>query len=48
MLLISALRLCLSMFPAPVQAFVLGLLAIFAVVVVFKIVAFVLDSIPFL
>lgn len=44
----SILKLVLGFFPAPIQLFVLGLLGFFAILIVFKIVAFVLDSIPFL
>lgn len=46
--MIAALKILLAFLPAPVQAFVLGVLGLVLVVVVFKVVALVLDSIPFL
>lgn len=46
--LIAALRLLFSFLPAPVQVFILGVFAIILIVVVFKVVALVLNSIPFL
>lgn len=45
---ISVLRLALSLLPAPVQIFVLGVIGLILILVVFKVVAFVLDAIPFL
>lgn len=45
---IPVLKLVLSMFPAPIQLFVLAVVGFLAVIVVFKVVAFVLDCIPFL
>lgn len=44
----AVLRLCLSIFPAPVQALILGIIGLFVIFAVFKIIAMVLDSIPFL
>lgn len=45
---ITVLRLALSLLPAPVQIFILGVIGFILVLVVFKVVAFVLDAIPFL
>lgn len=41
-------QLLFGFFPAWFQAFLLGVLALIAVLIVFKIVAFILDAIPFL
>lgn len=46
--MVQVLKLCLSIFPAPVQAVILGIVALLVVVSVFKIIALILDSIPFL
>lgn len=46
--LITVFRLAISFLPAPIQAFILGVLGLMLLVLVFKFVAFVLDSIPFL
>lgn len=46
--LINALRLSISFLPAPVQAIILGCIAVLVVIAVFKIIALVLDVIPFL
>lgn len=45
---ISSLMLAISFLPAPIQALILGFLAIVAIFLIFKIVALVLDAIPFL
>lgn len=44
----AVLKLALSLLPAPVQLFVLGVIGLILLALVFKLVAFVLDSIPFL
>lgn len=41
-------QLLFGFFPVWFQAFLLGLLALIVVIIVFKIVAFILDAIPFL
>lgn len=46
--MIEAIALLLSWLPAPVQVLVLGLLAVLVFVVVFRIIAMVLNAIPFL
>lgn len=45
---ITAFQLLLSMFPAPIQTAILAILAVLAIIIVFKIVAMVLNAIPFL
>lgn len=46
--MIKAVAMLLSFLPAPVQVLVLGLFAVLAFIVVFRIIAMVLDAIPFL
>ena len=46
--MIQAIALLLSWLPAPVQVLVLGLFAILVLIAVFKIIAMVLNAIPFL
>ncbi len=46
--MIAVLRLVLSILPAPIQLFILGLIGLILLLLVFKFIAFVLDSIPFL
>lgn len=46
--MIEAIALLLSWLPAPIQVLVLGLLAVLVFVVVFRIIAMVLNAIPFL
>lgn len=41
-------QLLFAWLPAWVQVVILGLIALLAVIVIFKVVAFVLDAIPFL
>lgn len=41
-------QLLFGFFPAWFQAFILGVLAVIVIIIVFKIVAFILDAIPFL
>lgn len=41
-------QMLFGFFPAWFQAFILGVLAVIVVIIVFKIVAFILDAIPFL
>lgn len=48
MTFISSFMLAISFLPAPVQVAILAFLAILAIVIIFKIVAMVLDAIPFL
>lgn len=48
MVLINALRLSISFLPAPVQAIILGSIAALLIISVFKLIALVLDAIPFL
>lgn len=45
--LINALRLSISFLPAPVQAIILGIIAVLLLIAVFKLIALVLDIIPF-
>lgn len=47
-MIFSIFKLVLGFFPAPIQLFVLGVLGFFVILIAFKIVAFVLDAIPFL
>lgn len=44
----SVLALLFAIFPAPFAIFLLALLAIWVLVAIFKLVALVLDAIPFL
>lgn len=46
--MIESLKLALSFFPPFFIALVLGIIALFVIVIVFKIVRLVLDAIPFL
>lgn len=46
--MIEAIALLLGWLPAPVQVLVLGVLAVLVLVAVFRIIAMVLNSIPFL
>lgn len=46
--MIQAITLLLSFLPAPVQVLVLGLLAVIVFIVAFRIIAMVLNAIPFL
>ena len=46
--LVNALLLSISFLPAPVQAIILGTIAVLLVIAVFKLIALVLDVIPFL
>lgn len=48
MTLIRSFMLAISFLPAIVQAAILGFIAILLIVFIFKIVALVLDAIPFL
>lgn len=48
MWLINALRLSISFLPAPIQAIILGTIAVLLLIAVFKLIALVLDVIPFL
>lgn len=41
-------QILFGFFPAWFQAFLLGVLAVIVIVIIFKIVAFILDAIPFL
>lgn len=45
---ISSFMLAISFLPAVIQAAILGFLALLVIILVFKIVAMVLDAIPFL
>lgn len=45
--LINALLLSISFLPAPVQAIILGTIAVLLVIAVFKLLALVLSVIPF-
>lgn len=44
----SVIRIFFSFLPAPIQLLFFGFLAIFVIVIVFKVIAMVLDAIPFL
>lgn len=46
--MIIALRLAVSFLPAPVQALIFGIIALLLVIAVFKIIAMVMDAIPFI
>lgn len=46
--MIATIRLAISFLPAPVQAVILGALALLALIVVFRLIRMVLDAIPFL
>lgn len=46
--MINALRLAVSFLPAPVQALIFGIIALLLVIAVFKIIAMVMDAIPFI
>lgn len=46
--MIEALKLAISFLPAPVQAIILGIIAILGIILVFRIIRMVLDAIPFL
>lgn len=48
MWVINALLLSITFLPAPVQAIILGTIAVLLVIAVFKLIALVLDVIPFL
>ncbi len=44
----SVIRIFFSFLPTPIQLLFFGFLAIFVIVIVFKVIAMVLDAIPFL
>lgn len=44
----QAIRFLLAIFPAPIQAMILGIFAFLIIRLVLRLVALVLDSIPFL
>lgn len=46
--MIEAIALLLSWLPAPVQVFLLGIFAILVLIAVFRVIAMVLNAIPFL
>lgn len=46
--MIEVIGLMLACFPAPVQVLILGLFAVLLFIVVFRIIAMVLNAIPFL
>lgn len=46
--MISSIRLAISFLPAPLQALILGAIAVLVVIAVFRIIRMVLDAIPFL
>lgn len=46
--MIAALKLAISFLPAPVQALILGIIAILGIILLFRIIRMVLDAIPFL
>ena len=46
--MIAVLRLVFSILPTPVQLFILGLIGLVLFLLIFKFIAFVLKSIPFL
>ena len=45
---VSVFKFCLSFFPAPVPAIILGMIGLFVLFAVFKIIGMVLNAIPFL
>lgn len=46
--MIASIRLAIAFLPAPIQAVILGALALLSLIVVFRLIKMVLDSIPFL
>lgn len=46
--MIEVITLLISFLPAPIQVLILGILAILVLIVVFRIIAMVLNAIPFL
>lgn len=46
--MVSSLLLAISFLPAPVQAIILGAVALLVIIAVFRIIGLVLDAIPFL
>lgn len=48
MTVVGAIRLAISFLPAPVQVIVVGTVALLVVIIVFRVIAMVLDAIPFL
>lgn len=46
--MVAVLRLAISFLPAPVQVIIVGAVALLVVIVVFRVIAMVLDAIPFL
>lgn len=46
--MIKVLRLAVSFLPAPIQALIFGIIALLVVIAVFRIIAMVMDAIPFL
>lgn len=46
--MIAALKLGISFLPAPVQALILGIIAILGIILLFRIIRMVLGAIPFL
>lgn len=45
---VAVFRFMIAFLPAPVQALLLAIVAVWAIYVVFKLIALVLDAIPFL
>ena len=46
--MIASIRLAISFLPAPLQALILGSIAILVIIAVFRVIRMVLDAIPFL
>lgn len=46
--MIGAIKLAISFFPAPIQAVIVGIIAVLLLIVVFRLIRMVLDAIPFL
>lgn len=46
--MVASLRLAISFLPAPVQAIILGAIALLVIIIAFRVIAMVLDAIPFL
>lgn len=48
MILVATFKLAISFLPAPLQALILGAVAVLVVIVLFRVIRMVLDAIPFL
>lgn len=46
--MIGAIKLALAFFPAPIQAVIIGIIAVLLLILIFRLIRMVLDAIPFL